>query len=183
MAGNAPPSPDQRVRIGITCYPTYGGSGVVATELGLALAERGDEIHFISYALPSRLALPQPGVDFHEVVAPSYPLFVSPPYTLALATKMAEVAAHARLDLLHVHYALPHAISAILAREMSAGNGVRLKVLTTLHGTDITIVGQDRSYLPITRYGIEKSDAVTAVSRYLRDVTEREFGVRRRVEV
>jgi N-acetyl-alpha-D-glucosaminyl L-malate synthase BshA len=171
------------MRIGITCYPTFGGSGVVATELGIALAERGDEVHFISYALPSRLGLPRPRVFFHEVVAPSYPLFVSPPYTLALATKMAEVAAHAKLDLLHVHYALPHAISAILAREMSAGDGVRLKVLTTLHGTDITIVGQDRSYLPITRYGIEQSDAVTAVSRYLRDVTEQEFGVRRRVEV
>jgi N-acetyl-alpha-D-glucosaminyl L-malate synthase BshA len=171
------------MRIGITCYPTFGGSGVVATELGIALAERGDEVHFISYALPSRLGLPRPRVFFHEVVAPSYPLFVSPPYTLALATKMAEVAAHAKLDLLHVHYALPHAISAILAREMSAGNGVRLKVVTTLHGTDITIVGQDRSYLPITRYGIEQSDAVTAVSRYLRDVTERELGVRRKVEV
>ncbi len=171
------------MRIGITCYPTFGGSGVVATELGVALAERGDEVHFISYALPSRLGLPRPRVFFHEVVAPTYPLFVSPPYTLALATKMAEVAAHARLDLFHVHYALPHAISAILAREMSVGNGLRLKVVTTLHGTDITIVGQDRSYLPITRYGIEKSDAVTAVSRYLRDVTLREFGIRRKVEV
>ncbi len=171
------------MKIGITCYPTFGGSGVVATELGIALAKRGDEVHFISYALPSRLGLPRLRVFFHEVVAPSYPLFVSPPYTLALATKMAEVAAHAKLDLLHVHYALPHAISAILAREMSAGTGVRLKVVTTLHGTDITIVGQDRSYLPITRYGIEKSDAVTAVSQYLREVTEREFGVSRRVEV
>ncbi len=171
------------MKIGITCYPTFGGSGVVATELGIALAKRGDEVHFISYALPSRLGLPRPRVFFHEVVAPTYPLFVSPPYTLALATKMAEVATHARLDLFHVHYALPHAISAILAREMSAGNGARLKVVTTLHGTDITIVGQDRSYLPITRYGIEKSDAVTAVSRYLRDVTVREFGVHRPVHV
>jgi N-acetyl-alpha-D-glucosaminyl L-malate synthase BshA len=143
----------------------------------------GDEVHFISYALPSRLALPRPGVFFHEVVAPSYPLFVSPPYTLALATKMAEVAAQARLDLLHVHYALPHAISAILARDMSRNGGVPLKVVTTLHGTDITIVGQDRSYLPITRYGIDQSDAVTAVSRYLRDVTVKEFSVKRPVEV
>jgi len=170
------------VKIGITCYPTYGGSGVVATELGLALADRGDEIHFISYDLPSRLALPRQGVYFHEVVAPTYPLFVSPPYTLALATKMAEVAANVHLDLLHVHYALPHAISAILAREMSDGNGVRLKVVTTLHGTDITIVGQDRSYLPITRWGIEQSDSVTAVSRYLTEMTLRELGVRRKVE-
>ena len=171
------------MKIGITCYPTYGGSGVVATELGLALAERGDEVHFISYALPSRLALPRPGVDFHEVIAPTYPLFVSPPYTLALATKMAEVAKNARLDLLHVHYALPHAISAILARGMSNDSGAALKVVTTLHGTDITIVGQDRSYLPITRYGIEKSDAVTAVSQYLNDVTVAELSVRRRIHV
>jgi N-acetyl-alpha-D-glucosaminyl L-malate synthase BshA len=171
------------VKIGITCYPTYGGSGVVATELGLALAEGGDEVHFISYALPSRLALPRPGVSFHEVIAPTYPLFVSPPYTLALATKMAEVAANAHLDLLHVHYALPHAISAILARGMSNDGGAPLKVVTTLHGTDITIVGQDRSYLPITRYGIEKSDAVTAVSRYLNDVTVSELSVRRPIEV
>jgi len=169
------------VKIGITCYPTFGGSGVVATELGIALADRGDQVHFISYALPSRLALPRPRVFFHEVVAPTYPLFVSPPYTLALATRMAEVAAHARLDLLHVHYALPHAISAILAREMSRDNGSPPRVLTTLHGTDITIVGQDRSYLPITRYGIEKSDSVTAVSRYLCDVTVREMGVRRKI--
>ena len=171
------------MKIGITCYPTIGGSGVVATELGIALAERGDEVHFISYALPSRLALPRTRVSFHEVVAPTYPLFVSPPYTLALATKMAEVAVHARLDLLHVHYALPHAISANLAREMIRTNGFRLRVLTTLHGTDITIVGQDRSYLPITRYGIETSDSVTAVSRYLRDVTARELGVTRPIEV
>ena len=171
------------MKIGITCYPTFGGSGVVATELGVALADRGDEVHFISYALPSRLELPRPRVSFHEVVAPTYPLFVSPPYTLALATKMAEVAATERLDLLHVHYALPHAISAILARDMSNGNGRKLKVVTTLHGTDITIVGQDRSYLPITRYGIEKSDAVTAVSRHLADVTVSELGVRRPIEV
>ena len=149
------------MKIGITCYPTIGGSGVVATELGIALADRGDEVHFISYALPSRLDLPRERVHFHEVVAPSYPLFVSPPYTLALATKMAEVAGQEHLDLLHVHYALPHAISAILAREMGNGNGVRLKVVTTLHGTDVTIVGQDRSYLPITRWSIDQSDAVT----------------------
>lgn len=171
------------MKIGITCYPTVGGSGVVATELGIALADRGDEVHFISYALPTRLDLPRRGVFFHEVVAPTYPLFVSPPYTLALATKMAEVALHTNLDLLHVHYALPHAISAILAREMTADAGVPLRVVTTLHGTDITIVGQDRSYLPITRFGIERSDGVTAVSEYLSDVTARELGVRRPIEV
>ena len=171
------------MKIGITCYPTVGGSGVVATELGIALAEGGDEVHFISYALPSRLALPRPRVSFHEVVAPTYPLFVSPPYTLALATRMAEVAEHSKLDLLHVHYALPHAISGYLARDLVAFDGGSLKVVTTLHGTDITIVGQDRSYLPITKWGIEKSDAVTAVSSYLRDVTVREFGVQRKIEV
>ncbi|HYK43194.1 MAG TPA: N-acetyl-alpha-D-glucosaminyl L-malate synthase BshA [Thermoanaerobaculia bacterium] len=171
------------MKIGITCYPTVGGSGVVATELGMALAEGGDEVHFISYALPSRLALPRPRVSFHEVVAPTYPLFVSPPYTLALATRMAEVAVHSKLDLLHVHYALPHAISGYLARDLVAFDGGSLKVVTTLHGTDITIVGQDRSYLPITRFGIEKSDGVTAVSSYLREVTERELGVRREIEV
>jgi L-malate glycosyltransferase len=171
------------MKIGITCYPTFGGSGVVATELGVALAERGDEVHFISYALPSRLDLPRERVHFHEVVAPSYPLFVSPPYTLALATKMAEVAKHCRLDLLHVHYALPHAVSAILAREMGNGNNVKLKIVTTLHGTDVTIVGQDRSYLPITRWAIDQSDSVTAVSNYLRDITVKEFGVKRGIEV
>src|SRR5262245_38735579 len=171
------------MKIGITCYPTFGGSGVVATELGVALAARGDEVHFISYALPSRLDLPRQRVHFHEVVAPSYPLFVSPPYTLALATKMAEVARHCHLDLLHVHSALPHAVSAILAREMSNGNGVKLKIVTTLHGTDVTIVGQDRSYLPITRWSIDQSDTVTAVSKYLRDITVREFGVKRPIEV
>ena len=171
------------MKIGITCYPTVGGRGVVATELGIALADRGDEVHFISYALPTRLDLPRPRVFFHEVIAPTYPLFVSPPYTLALATKMAEVAKHAGLDLLHVHYALPHAISAILARDMMTDAGISLKVVTTLHGTDITIVGQDRSYLPITRFGIEKSNGVTAVSEYLADVTARELGVKRPIEV
>src|SRR5262245_5829487 len=171
------------MKIGITCYPTFGGSGVVATELGVALAARGDEVHFISYALPSRLDLPRQRVHFHEVVAPTYPLFVSPPYTLALATKMAEVARHCHLDLLHVQYALPHAVYAILAREMGNGNRVKLKVVTTLHGTDVTIVGQDRSYLPITRWSIDQSDAVTAVSKYLKDVTVKEFGVKREIQV
>jgi L-malate glycosyltransferase len=169
------------VKIGITCYPTFGGSGVVATELGEALAERGHEIHFIAYALPSRLELPKERIFFHEVEAPTYPLFQTPPYTLALATKMADVASREQLDLLHVHYALPHAISAILAREMLEPR--RLAVVTTLHGTDITIVGQDRSYLPITRFGIDRSDAVTAVSRYLKDVTIAQFEVRQRIEV
>lgn len=169
------------MKIGIACYPTFGGSGVVATELALALAARGHEIHMLSYERPSRLPDYVPGVTFHEVTAPSYPLFRSPPYTLALAVKMADVAENASLDLLHVHYALPHAISAILARQMR--NGSPLAVVTTLHGTDITIVGQDQSYLPITRFAIEKSDAVTAVSRYLRDLTVSQFGVKKEIEV
>ena len=168
------------MKIGITCYPTFGGSGVVATELGIALAERGDEVHFISYALPSRLDLPRERVHFHEVVAPSYPLFVSPPYTLALATKMAEVAAHAQpRPAARPLRAAARDLGDPRARDGRTATACRLKVVTTLHGTDITIVGQDRSYLPITRWGIEQSDAVTAVSRYLRDVTVREFGVQR----
>jgi N-acetyl-alpha-D-glucosaminyl L-malate synthase BshA len=169
------------MRIGIACYPTFGGSGVVATELGLALAARGHDIHILSYERPSRLPDFVPGVTYHQVSAPSYPLFLSPPYTLALATKMADCAEHSELDLLHVHYALPHAISAILARQMREPS--RLAVVTTLHGTDITIVGQDQSYLPITRFAIEKSDAVTAVSRYLRDVTAAQFGIESPIEV
>jgi len=169
------------MRIGIACYPTFGGSGVVATELGLALAARGHTIHILSYDRPSRLPDFVPGVTYHQVSAPSYPLFLSPPYTLSLATMMADCAEHAPLDLLHVHYALPHAISAILARQMREPS--RLAVVTTLHGTDITIVGQDQSYLPITRFAIEKSDAVTAVSRYLRDVTAEQFGIRKEIDV
>ncbi|MGH7163637.1 MAG: N-acetyl-alpha-D-glucosaminyl L-malate synthase BshA [Planctomycetota bacterium] len=161
------------MKVGIACYPTYGGSGVVATELGLALAERGHEIHFLSYEPPSRLAREdglRPDVFFHEVQVTAYPLFRYPPYDLALASKMVEVVEDHAVELLHVHYAVPHAISAVLARDMLGG---RVKVLTTLHGTDVTPVGQDRSYLPVTRYGIQRSDGVTAVSEHLRAETER----------
>ena len=153
------------MKIGIACYPTFGGSGVVATELGHELARRGHDVHFISYALPSRLNLFAERVSYHEVTVPTYPLFTYPPYDLALATRIVDVALHEGLDIIHAHYALPHAISAHLAREMLLPR--RLAVVTTLHGTDVTIVGQDRSYLPITRFGIERSDAVTAVSEYL----------------
>ncbi|MCL6565396.1 MAG: glycosyltransferase, partial [Acidobacteriia bacterium] len=132
------------MRIGITCYPTYGGSGVVATELGMELAARGHQVHFISYAPPIRLNQDSNRIQFHEVEVTTYPLFDHPPYALALATKMLEVAESARLDLLHVHYAIPHSISAYLARAMSAPR--RLPFITTLHGTDITLVGRDRSY-------------------------------------
>jgi L-malate glycosyltransferase len=169
------------MKIGITCYPTYGGSGVVATELGLELAMRGHEVHFISYAMPIRLSGTSERIWFHEVEVTTYPLFDHPPYTLALATKMAEVAEESSLDLLHVHYAIPHSVSALLARMMAAPR--RLPFITTLHGTDITLVGNDRSYLPITRFSIEQSDGVTAISHYLRDRTLAEFEIKRPIEV
>jgi N-acetyl-alpha-D-glucosaminyl L-malate synthase BshA len=169
------------MKIGITCYPTYGGSGVVATELGMELAARGHEIHFISYAPPVRMSYANERVHFHEVEVTSYPLFDHPPYTLALAVKMAEVYEQARLDLLHVHYAIPHSVSALLARSMAAPR--RLPFITTLHGTDITLVGSDRSYLPITRFSIEQSDGVTAISHYLKERTLQEFESRRPIEV
>jgi L-malate glycosyltransferase len=169
------------MKIGITCYPTYGGSGVVATELGLELAARGHDIHFISYAVPVRMTEATERIHFHEVEVVNYPLFDHPPYALALATKMYEVAASESLDLLHVHYAIPHSVSAYLARAIFRPQ--RLPFVTTLHGTDITLVGSDRSYLPITRFSIEESDAVTAISEYLQRVTLKEFGIRRPVEV
>jgi L-malate glycosyltransferase len=170
------------MKIGITCYPTYGGSGVVATELGIELAARGHEVHFISYAVPIRLAgASAERIFFHEVEVSTYPLFDHAPYTLALATKMLEVAESASLDLLHVHYAIPHSVSALLARQMAAPK--RLPFITTLHGTDITLVGSDRSYLPITRFSIEQSDGVTSISNYLRERTLQEFDIKRPIEV
>jgi L-malate glycosyltransferase len=174
-----------RLRIGITCYPTYGGSGVVATELGLELAQRGHEIHFISYAQPIRLSETSANIHYHEVEVSRYPLFDYPPYDLALATRMAEVAELYELDLLHVHYAIPHSVSAMLARQMLAAGPKKKKLpfVTTLHGTDITLVGQDRSYLPITRYSIEQSDGVTAISEYLRERTLREFEIQNNIQV
>ena len=162
------------MNIGITVYPTYGGSGIVGSELGKELAARGHTVHFISSALPTRLTQLSDRVRFHEVEMMSYPLFEHQPYTLALATKMAKVAETEELDLLHVHYAIPHSISAILARE-SLKPKRRLPVITTLHGTDITLVGADRSYLPITRYGIVQSDGVTAISNYLKEATKEIF--------
>ena len=173
------------MRIGITCYPTYGGSGVVATELGLELAQRGHQVHFISYSQPIRLTGPQPNIHYHEVEVSRYPLFDYPPYDLALATRMAEVAELYDLELLHVHYAIPHSVSAMLARQMLAAKprGRRLPFVTTLHGTDITLVGLDRSYLPITRFSIEQSDGVTAISNYLRERTMREFDIANHIQV
>ncbi len=173
------------MKIGITCDPTYGGSGVVATELGLELAERDHEVHFISYAQPIRLSGPHPNIHYHEVEVSRYPLFEYPPYDLALASRMAEVAELYDLDLLHVHYAIPHSVSALLARQMMAAKprGRKLPFVTTLHGTDITLVGLDRSYLPITRFAIEQSDGVTAISQYLRERTLREFDIRNNIQV
>ena len=165
------------MKIGITCYPTYGGSGVVATELGIELAARGHEVHFITSSPPFRLTGREANIFFHEVAVYQYPLFEHPPYDLALATRMAEVAEFYSLDLLHVHYAIPHSVSALLARQMLAARGKHLPFITTLHGTDITLVGLDRSYLPITRFGITESDGVTAISSYLRDRTRDAFDI------
>jgi len=168
------------MKIGITCYPTYGGSGVVATELGKELAHRGHEVHFVSYALPFRLSLSSPRIFFHEVEVSAYPLFEYKPYTLALANQMLQVALDENLDLLHVHYAIPHSISAYLAKQMMAPQ--QLPVITTLHGTDISLVGADRSYLAITRFSIEQSDGVTSISQHLRQRTYREFGIQHPIE-
>ena len=164
------------MKIGITCYPTYGGSGAVATELGIALASRGHEVHFITYQQPFRLPSFLPRIYFHEVDVGRYPLFEYPPYDLALAVRMHEVVKMHGLDLLHVHYAIPHATSAWIAREMLRETGSDVKVITTLHGTDITIVGQDPSFHPITKFSIEKSDRITAVSPFLRQETFNAFG-------
>src|SRR5437762_6536816 len=173
------------MKIGITCYPTYGGSGVVATELGIELAQRGYEVHFITYSQPFRLTTPQDNIHFHEVEVSNYPLFDYPPYDLALASRMAEVAEVYGLDLLHVHYAIPHSVSALLAKQMlaSSNGGRNLPFVTTLHGTDITLVGLDRSYLPITRFSIEESDGVTAISNDLRERTLREFDIKNPIDV
>jgi N-acetyl-alpha-D-glucosaminyl L-malate synthase BshA len=164
------------VKIGITCYPTYGGSGALATELGIALARRGHEVHFITYQQPFRLPAFTPRIYFHEVDVGRYPLFEYPPYDLALAVRMHEVTLAHELDLLHCHYAIPHATSAWIAQEMLKQSHRDIRVVTTLHGTDITIVGQDPSFRPITKFSIEKSDGLTAVSRYLQTETLTTFG-------
>lgn len=169
------------MKIGITCYPTYGGSGVVATELGMKLATLGHEVHFISYALPYRLSKFTPNVYFHEVDVVQYPLFEYPPYSLSLAHKMADVIEHEGLDILHVHYAIPHATSAFLAKEMLGKDSFRF--VTTLHGTDITLIGSDPSYLKIVKFSIDKSDGVTAVSKYLADETNATFEINNKIEV
>lgn len=172
------------MRIGITCYPTFGGSGVVATELGKALAAKGHEVHFVAYALPFRLDHAQENVFFHEVRISQYPLFEYPPYALALTSKMIDVAKHAALDLVHVHYAIPHATSAILARDILCKQGAekQIPIVTTLHGTDITLVGRDPSFKPVVEHSINESDGVTAVSDYLRQETFEHFDIDRDIE-
>ncbi|RMH59949.1 MAG: N-acetyl-alpha-D-glucosaminyl L-malate synthase BshA [Bacteroidetes bacterium] len=171
------------MKIGITCYPVYGGSGVVATELGKALARRGHRIHFIAYSLPFRLDHVTENISFHEVRVNAYPLFEYPPYSLALTSTMVDVVRYEQLDLLHVHYAIPHATSAVLARQILEREGLHVPVVTTLHGTDITIVGQDPSFAPVVKYSINESDGVTAVSDYLRQETREHFGIERDIEV
>ena len=171
------------MRIGITCYPVYGGSGVVATELGQALAARGHEIHFIAYSLPFRLNQVTENIYFHEVSVNRYPLFDFPPYALSLTSKMVDVAKYEKLDLLHVHYAIPHATSAVLARDILKQQSKRIPIVTTLHGTDITIVGQDASYTPVVTYSINASDGVTAVSDFLRKETYDAFEIEVPIQV
>ncbi|MCX6640926.1 MAG: N-acetyl-alpha-D-glucosaminyl L-malate synthase BshA [bacterium] len=169
------------MHIGISCYPTFGGSGVVASSLGAELAQRGHNVHIISYAPPVRLASYHPNLHFHKVEVTDYPLFEYPPYSLSLASRLVEVARSEKLDLFHVHYAIPHAVSAYLAQEMLREQ--RIPLVTTLHGTDITLVGNAPSFMPITRFILEKSDAVTAVSQYLKDETLKVFGVNREITV
>jgi N-acetyl-alpha-D-glucosaminyl L-malate synthase BshA len=170
------------MKIGITCYPTYGGSGVIATELGKELALRGHKVHFISYALPFRLSTYVENIVFHEVETTSYPLFEFPMYSLALASKMEEVAEFENLDILHVHYAIPHATSAFLAKQMLR-NKRDLKIITTLHGTDITLVGLEPTFLPLVKFSIEQSDGVTSVSRFLKEKTITNYSCDKEIEV
>ncbi len=171
------------MNIGIVCYPTFGGSGVVATELGKALAKEGHRIHFITYSQPTRLDFFNENLFYHEVDVQSYPLFQYPPYELALASKMVEVAQFEKLDLLHVHYAIPHASAAYMAKQILRTKGIEIPVITTLHGTDITLVGKDPSYEPVVTFSINESDGVTAVSSSLKDETYEYFAITKNIEV
>ncbi|WP_258103226.1 N-acetyl-alpha-D-glucosaminyl L-malate synthase BshA [Marinoscillum sp. MHG1-6] len=171
------------MKIGIVCYPTYGGSGVVATELGKALAKEGHQVHFITYSQPSRLDFFNANLFYHEVSVKSYPLFDYPPYELALSSKMVDVVEHEGLDLLHVHYAIPHASAAYMAREILKAKGIHIPFITTLHGTDITLVGKDATYEPVVTFSINESDGVTAVSEDLKKDTLAHFDIKREIEV
>ncbi|HZV70138.1 MAG TPA: N-acetyl-alpha-D-glucosaminyl L-malate synthase BshA [Saprospiraceae bacterium] len=171
------------MRIGIVCYPTYGGSGVVATELGLALAAKGHQIHFITYKRPARLTHFRENVFFHEVNTEEYPLFDYTPYDTTLTSKLVDVVKYEKLDLLHVHYAIPHATVAYLAKQILAAEGIQIPVVTTLHGTDITLVGSDRSFAPVVAFSINQSDGVTAVSQHLRQQTCEQLKIHKEIEV
>ena len=171
------------MNIGIVCYPTFGGSGVVATELAKTLAKNGHNIHILSYARPARLDTLETGITYHEVAINSYPLFDYPPYALALASQMVNLIEYENLDLLHVHYALPHATSAYLAKQIMSERGIQVPVVTTLHGTDITLVGRDPSYKHVVEFSIEKSDGVTAVSEYLKKETYEHFDIEQDIRV
>jgi N-acetyl-alpha-D-glucosaminyl L-malate synthase BshA len=171
------------MKIGIVCYPTFGGSGVVATELGMALAKRGHEVHFITYRRPARLSVFHENVFYHEVTGEDYPLFEYPPYDTALASKMVEVVKFEKLDLMHVHYAIPHAAVAYMAKKILLQDGRYLPVITTLHGTDITLVGDNPAFKPVVEFSINKSDGVTAVSDFLRDETLRKFNITTEIKV
>ena len=171
------------MKIGIVCYPTFGGSGVVATELGKGLAKKGHEVHFITYSQPTRLDFFNENLFYHEVNIRSYPLFKYPPYELALASKMVDVVKFEKLDLLHVHYAIPHASAAVLAKQILKSEGIEIPIVTTLHGTDITLVGKDTSYEPVVTYSINLSDGVTAVSDDLKKDTYKHFNIQREIKV
>lgn len=171
------------MKIGIVCYPTFGGSGVLATELGKALAQKGHHVHFITYQQPVRLNGFIPNIFYHEVQVPTYPLFDYPPYETALASTMVDVIKNNQLQLLHVHYAIPHASAAYMAKKILEGEGIYIPVITTLHGTDITLVGRDKTYAPVVAFSINQSDAITAVSQNLRDETFRTFNIEKNIEV
>jgi len=170
-----------KLKIGIVCYPTYGGSGVVATELGIAFAEKGHEVHFISYDQPFRLELFSDKIYYHEVNIPSYPLFEYTPYELNLTSKLVDVTIHEKLDILHVHYAIPHASAAVNAKQILLTHSINIPIVTTLHGTDITLLGQDNSFKPVIEYAINSSDAITTVSQNLRDVTHDNFKINKQI--
>jgi N-acetyl-alpha-D-glucosaminyl L-malate synthase BshA len=171
------------MRLGIVCYPTFGGSGVLATELGKALAQKGHQVHFITYQQPVRLNGFIPNIFYHEVQVPTYPLFDYPPYETALASAMVDVIRNNKLQLLHVHYAIPHASAAYMAKKILEGEGIHVPVITTLHGTDITLVGRDKTYAPVVAFSINQSDAITAVSENLRDETFKTFKIEKPIDV
>jgi len=176
-------SKSKKYKIGIVCYPTYGGSGVVATELGMALANKGHEVHFISYNQPFRLDVFSDKINFHEVIVPDYPLFDFIPYEHNLTAKLVDVAMHEKLDFLHVHYAIPHASAALSAKQILASKDINLPIITTLHGTDITLLGKDKSFKSVIEFAINNSDAVTAVSKSLKKETLSSFNIKKEIQV